>query len=40
MEDEILKEILFVEITENPAQELVMYVVQCKILKSLRPLGW
>jgi hypothetical protein len=40
MEDEILKEILFAEITENPARDLEIYIIQCNILKSLKPNGW
>jgi hypothetical protein len=40
MQDEILNEIIFIEISENPAIELSVYAVQAEILKNLKPYGW
>lgn len=40
MKDEILNEIIFIELTENPAQELAIYAVQAEILKNFKPFGW
>jgi hypothetical protein len=40
MQDEILNEIIFIEISENPAIELYIYAIQAEILMNLKPLGW
>jgi hypothetical protein len=40
MQDEILNEIIFIEISNNPATELSIYAVQAEILKNLKPNGW